>query len=142
MKQSPKRHGFPQWLLSRVVPQRFREEFFGDLEELYEDRLNSRSTSYARLMYWVDALHLILGFASRHKVKSQNSTIMLFSHLKIAFRSFSRNKAYTFINLKILILHLQLKKDHRTIIKIRLVGRANFRMDRILFPVQNDFLAK
>ena len=99
MKQSPKRHGFPQWLLSRVVPQRFREEFFGDLEELYEDRLSSRSTSYARFMYWVDALHLMLGFASRHKVKSQNSTIMLFSHLKIACRSFSRNKAYTFINL-------------------------------------------
>jgi putative ABC transport system permease protein len=92
------------WLLSKVVRSQFHEEFLGDLKEAYEDRISSRGKAYATLMYWVDVIHLLLGFSSFPLFSRQNSTIMTGHYLNTFLRNFARNKAYSFMNIVSLVV--------------------------------------
>jgi len=88
------------WLLSKMVGEEYQEEFFGDLQEIYEDRLYSRSRFFSRCMYWVDAMHLLLGFSSFKLFKTQNrNTMMLKSMFIIAWRNAIRQKQFTLLNI-------------------------------------------
>ncbi|MCO6360661.1 ABC transporter permease [Roseivirga pacifica] len=99
---SKKGHKTPRladWLVSKLIGDEYLEEFFGDLHEIYEDRLTSKSRAYAWCMYWVDALHLLFGFTSFKLFKTQNNTIMLKSMFIIAWRNAIRQKQFTVLNL-------------------------------------------
>lgn len=88
------------WLLSKMVGEELQEEFFGDLQEIYEDRVATKSKFYAKCMYWVDALHLLLGFSSFKIFKTQNhNTMMLKSMFIIAWRNAIRQKQFTLLNI-------------------------------------------
>ena len=87
------------WLVSKLIGNEYLEEFFGDLQEIYEERLQYKSRFYTRLMYWFDTLHLLFGFTSIKLFKTQNNTIMLKSMFTIAWRNAIRQKQFTLLNL-------------------------------------------
>ena len=81
------------WLASKFINDNYLEEFYGDLQEIYNDRLAASGQFYARLMYWIDALHLMKGFTSTGLFKTQNNNNMLVRNMfKIAFRNALRQK--------------------------------------------------
>jgi len=84
-------------LVERWVGRAYVEEFQGDLEEMYEDRLETRGKFAAESMYWIDALHLIIGFSSTEK--KQSHSMFIGNMVKIAWRSAARHKQFTVLNL-------------------------------------------
>ncbi|MCB0629905.1 MAG: ABC transporter permease [Lewinella sp.] len=86
------------WLLSKLVNEALLEEFFGDLQEIYQDRIAEQGTFKAKFMYWLDALHLLLGFTSLNLFKNHHPTIMFKHYFKITLRLFAKNKLYILIN--------------------------------------------
>lgn len=84
-------------LIQRWIGRVYIEEFLGDLDEMYEDRLAARGKFIAEGMYWVDAIHLIFGFSAT--VKKQSHSMFIGNMIKIAWRSAARHKQFTIINL-------------------------------------------
>ena len=84
-------------LIQRWVGHAYIEEFLGDLDEMYEDRLAAKGKFIAEGMYWVDTIHLIFGFPST--VKKQNHTMFIGNMIKISWRSALRHKQFTILNL-------------------------------------------
>ena len=88
------------WVISKLLPDVFLEEFFGDLKELYDYRVEVKGRFYAKLMYWVDTIHLLMGFTSFKIFKTQNNnTIMLKNMFIMAIRSARKQKQFTILNL-------------------------------------------
>jgi putative ABC transport system permease protein len=83
--------------IQRWVGRAYIEEFLGDLDEMYEDRLVARGKFIAEGMYWVDSIHLIFGFSST--VKKQSHSMFMGNMIKIAWRSAVRQKQFTILNL-------------------------------------------
>src|SRR5688572_13399878 len=92
------------WLLSKAVRGHLQEEFLGDLKEAYGDRIESRGKAYATFMYWVDVIHLLLGFSSFALFSKQNSTTMTGHYLYTFLRNFARNKSYSVMNILSLVV--------------------------------------
>lgn len=90
---------FPNWLASKFIDEMYLEEFFGDLEEIYEDRLESKSKLFAKIMYWFDVVHLLFGFNSIRLFKTQNKNAMIRHNLKVISRNFFREASYSAINI-------------------------------------------
>ncbi len=86
------------WILSRLIGENFLEEFEGDLLEIYQDRLSNKGLLYARCMYWIDTLHLALGFLQKKSIPMNRRSILK-HYFVIAFRNLSRNKVYAAINI-------------------------------------------
>jgi putative ABC transport system permease protein len=84
-------------LIERWVGRVYLEEFMGDLDEMYEDRLEQRGKFPAEAMYWIDAIHLIFGFSST--VSKQSHSMFIGNMVKIAWRSAARHKQFTVLNL-------------------------------------------
>jgi putative ABC transport system permease protein len=99
---SPLKYNSPptaRWLLRKAIPHAYLEEFLGDLDEVYQERIETMGVAYAKLMYWLDAFHLMLGFSSRRQFKLKYQHSMLFkSTVKIAWRHALRQKQFTFLN--------------------------------------------
>jgi len=86
-------------LAAKFIKDIYLEEFIGDLKEVYDDRVKHKGRFYAKLMYWIDTLHLIKGFYSIRLFKTHNNnTIMLRNMLKIAWRNAIRQKQFTLLN--------------------------------------------
>jgi len=83
--------------IQRWVERSYIEEFLGDLDEMYEDRLASKGKIIAEGMYWIDTVHLIFGF--RATVKQTSHTMFISNMIKIAWRSALRHKQFTILNL-------------------------------------------
>ena len=89
--------GIALWIASRFISEQYLEEFFGDLQEIYEDRVLRKGKLYAQLMYWVDVFHLLIGFLSPRIFKTSHN--MMFSNMfKIAWRNAIRQKQFTLLN--------------------------------------------
>jgi putative ABC transport system permease protein len=88
-----------RWLLNKLIPSHYLEEFLGDLDEVYEQRIEMKGKVHAKLMYWLDAFHLMSGFSSWRHFKFQLCQPMLFqSTMKIAWRNALRQKQFSFLN--------------------------------------------
>ncbi|MDN5210588.1 ABC transporter permease [Fulvivirgaceae bacterium BMA12] len=91
---------WPGWILKRLCNPHYLEEIQGDLYEAYEDRLKVHKPQVARWLYFLD----VLGFLRYSLIKSFTSPYnfirihMLYNHLKIALRIFSKNKLFSLIN--------------------------------------------
>ncbi|MEZ4945450.1 MAG: ABC transporter permease [Cyclobacteriaceae bacterium] len=96
-KQHNSPPAFPRWLASKLIKDNYLEEFFGDLQEIYTDRLETKGRFHASLMYWVDSVHLLIGFSSSRIFKTSH-TMMLSNMFKIAWRNALRQKQFTFLN--------------------------------------------
>ncbi len=87
------------WLLKNVVRSELHEELLGDLQEIFQERSSTKSKWYARILYWFDVFHLMIGFAAFPKFKKINWTIMLGHYTLVAGRNISKNKLYAIINI-------------------------------------------
>ncbi len=88
------------WLASKFINESLLEEFLGDLKELYDERLVKRGRFYAKWMFWVDALYLLIGFTSFHFFRANNNPTILYKHyLIVAARNIYRNKFFSLINI-------------------------------------------
>ena len=72
------------WLASKFIDDSYFEEFFGDLEEIYEERIIAHGKFYAKWMYWIDVMHLLFGFSSirRFKIQNNNSITITLSEIE------------------------------------------------------------
>jgi putative ABC transport system permease protein len=86
-------------LLERKVGPLYREEFLGDLDELYDERLVARGKVAAETMYWVDTLHLLIGFYHSSSQHRNQHTLFTGNMVKIAWRTALRHKQFTLLNL-------------------------------------------
>ncbi len=100
-KQENSTPSFARRLLSSLITEELLEEFLGDLEEIFQDRLSARGMWHARFMYWVDALHLVLGFTSfRQLFKNQYKPSVMYRHyFTVARRHLVRNKFHSLVNI-------------------------------------------
>ena len=98
--EKQKTPSLPNWLASKFLNEMYLEEFFGDLEEIYDDRIQAMGKPKARFMYWFDVIHLLFGFTSIRLFKTQNNnTMMLKSMFKIAWRNAIRQRQFSILNL-------------------------------------------
>lgn len=99
--RNQKKHRPPalaNWFVAKFISQGYLEEFFGDLQEMYEERVSTGGKLSAWLMYWIDAFHLVIGFSSSRVPQPNNSPIMIRNMFKIAWRSALRHKQFTILN--------------------------------------------
>ena len=88
------------WLISRFVKADLHEELLGDLVEIYQDRVEQQGRQKAAFLYWLDALHLLLGFGTRSALDSlRNLRTMHRHYLTVAFRSIRKTWGYSLINI-------------------------------------------
>ncbi|GAB3895812.1 ABC transporter permease [Spirosoma agri] len=98
------RTGPPKWvdtLLGWLVAPQLREEVLGDLHERYARRVQRLGPAKARRLYWREVLaYLRPSFIKRQPGEyPQPTTIAMFAnYLTIAFRTLSRHKLYTALN--------------------------------------------
>ena len=89
------------WLINKLVDDTVSEEFLGDLQEVYDDRLASKGKVYAYLMIWIDAIHLLLGFS---RLTFKNQTIrsfftMIEYNLLMSIRNLKKSRLFSIVNI-------------------------------------------
>ncbi|MDJ1470797.1 ABC transporter permease [Xanthocytophaga flava] len=103
MKQ-PNHYAPPKWplrLLRLLVKEEYLEEIEGDMEELFQDNLETLSYRQARRMYTWEMIRLMRPLIMK-KVRitlSPNPYGMFKNYFKISFRSLMRNPLSAFINI-------------------------------------------
>jgi putative ABC transport system permease protein len=85
-------------IITRFVDRHFHEEFIGDLEEIYEDRLARKGRLVAETMYCFDAVHLLIGFSSTTKKQNHTTPVFMGNMFKMAWRNALRQKQFTILN--------------------------------------------
>lgn len=86
------------WIVRKFLDTGLLEELLGDLHELHEERVVQRGRVLASLLYWIDAAHLLIGFSTVKIFSKSNSTMMIKSIFKIAFRNALKQKQFTLLN--------------------------------------------
>ncbi|MDW3193484.1 MAG: FtsX-like permease family protein [Cytophagales bacterium] len=86
------------WLLNKFLSKYLLEEIEGDLQEVYQDRIASKGRLYASLMYWIDMLHLSVGFMGK-EVRPMNNWSMFKHYFVISCRNLSKDKGYSLVNI-------------------------------------------
>ncbi|NVJ46746.1 MAG: ABC transporter permease [Cytophagia bacterium] len=83
------------------------EDLLGDLQELYEDQLESKGKFRAHLFYWLEVIKLSFSYALRkrrkdrslsHYYSGQKLNTMIFSYIKISLRNIKKQKLFTGLN--------------------------------------------
>jgi len=91
----------PKWidcLLTYICEPELLDSILGDLKELYEERLNTKSKTFANWTYCFDALGFLRPSMWR-KITFTNPIDMIKSYFKLAFRNFWREKTVSSINI-------------------------------------------
>lgn len=90
----------PQKLLQWFLKDELLEEVLGDLEENFDQQMETYSLSRARRNYWYQVFKYVRPFAVRRSFTNplQNST-MIKNYLKIGYRRLKRNKVYSVLNI-------------------------------------------
>lgn len=93
----------PTWinrLLEWLCEPKLHDSILGDLQEIYENRLQHQGAWKAKLLYCFDALGFIRPFALKKRNRSPINHLDMFkNYLKIAFRHLLKNKGYSAINI-------------------------------------------
>ncbi len=93
----------PQWinkLLKSVCKECLLEEIEGDLMEFYSDWLDKYGSAKADLLYCYHAIKFLRPYALKSIFKvSIFRTMMIKTHLKIAYRQLVKNKSFSFLNI-------------------------------------------
>ncbi len=83
------------WLLSRLIDRQKHYALFGDIEEFYTIQVAEKGRFRANLRLWLQVLKTIPAFLFNSLYWS---SVLFNNYLKITFRNFKRQKAYTIIN--------------------------------------------
>lgn len=92
---------FAVWLLRKFCKEEHIEIFLGDLEEIFLQRVQTEGLRKARWKHLLGVISLFRPFAIK-KVRLPfflNQSVMLSTHIKIAFRSLKKNTFYSSINI-------------------------------------------
>lgn len=89
----------PSWLLSRTIAERRREEFLGDLEELFQARAHTHGLGPARRWYWRQSADAVLDAARAHRRRPKPPTgdsfmQTLIQDVRYAWRSLTGNPGF------------------------------------------------
>jgi putative ABC transport system permease protein len=88
-------------LLAWLIAPHLREEVLGDLHERYGLRIERLGASKARRHYWLEVLAYVRPSNIKRKpndYSTPTNAAMIRNYLKFAFRTLSRNKLYTTLN--------------------------------------------
>ena len=85
-------------LLKLFCRQDYLEEVKGDLNEVFEWRVEKKGALRAKTRYYLDAFSAIRLMKMKDIRDTRLSRGMLYSFAKSSFRNFNRNRAYTFLN--------------------------------------------
>ncbi len=90
------------WLINKLIDDATCEEFLGDLQEVYEERIGTKGWFYAKLMFWLDTIHLLFGFSrfqlfKNHPLRSFLSMIKY--NFKMSLRSLKNSRLFTSVNI-------------------------------------------
>ncbi|ELR72529.1 hypothetical protein C900_01307 [Fulvivirga imtechensis AK7] len=101
--KSDSSHEAPKWpfrALRYLLKDEYLEELEGDMEEVFRDNLKIHSPEKAKRLFILEALKLLRPSLLRNFGMSTAITrhLMIKNNLKIAFRLFRKEKAYTTIN--------------------------------------------
>lgn len=90
-----------------VSGQAQNEDLLGDLQELYEDKLELKGKLRARLFYWLEVIKLSFSYALRKRRKDrslsnyysgQKLNTMILNYIKISLRNIKKQKLFTALN--------------------------------------------
>ena len=87
------------WLLKRFCSQEYWEEVSGDVNEVFQWRVQEKGPIRAKMRSYLDVLSAIRLLKIESKSDKSLSRSMLYSFVKTSFRNFSRNWSYTFLNI-------------------------------------------
>ena len=96
------------WLVQLFISDELIDEVQGDLEEIFQDRVECKGLSRARMHYFKDAVLSIRNANLRRKRKltQNNSYPMVKNYVKTTFRTLAKNKVYSALNIMGLALGL------------------------------------
>ncbi len=88
------------WLIERICPNEYLEEFQGDLHEAFYWREETKGTNYARRKFYIEALKTFQFFRFRKPGFMKNHFFYLLqNYFKIGFRFIWKTRTYSFINM-------------------------------------------
>ncbi len=85
-----------KFLLRLLSSQGKDDAYFGDIEEIFSERVNQLGLRRARRRYWWEVLHAIPRFITE---SVRWRSVMFKNYLKIAIRNMRRHKGYSAINI-------------------------------------------
>ena len=90
-----------RYLLRKIYDKDLHDEISGDLQEIFIERVEEKSKSYASIMYMKDVLLSTRNYhlRRRKKVIHKNSTVMIKNYFKITLRTIKKNKVYSALNI-------------------------------------------
>lgn len=92
-------------LLRTFLRKELAEEVIGDLQERFDEDMETRRVFRSKLRYWYEVINYLRPFAIRKlKVQSYQPGIMLQSNLKTSWRNLVKRKGYSAINIGALAL--------------------------------------
>jgi MacB-like periplasmic core domain len=97
------------WVIARAIPERRREEFLGDLEELFQIRSLERGGAEARRWYWRQSASVIADAVRerrRRPPSPDGDSVMqtIVQDLRYSFRSLSANPGFALVAVVMLSL--------------------------------------
>ncbi|MFY0593530.1 ABC transporter permease [Roseivirga sp.] len=93
--QPPK---FATSILAKFLDERWWSELAGDLEEQFQDTVESKGLKRAQFIYWLEVIRLLRPHLFRRS-KQHSRIMMTGNHLKISYRNLKKNKVYAAINI-------------------------------------------
>jgi putative ABC transport system permease protein len=98
MKQPSK---IATWFLRKIYGEELFDEISGDLNELFQERLQSNGKWSASFNYWIDVLLSVRNINLKRKTKqhSINQIDMLKNLISISFRSLKARASYSILNI-------------------------------------------
>ena len=95
-------------LLKLIYEKELVDEILGDLDEIYQDRVEDKGLWKAKLHYLKDAFLSIRNYNLRKRKRAtQNNTLpMIKNYIKTTFRTLAKNKVYSALNIMGLALGL------------------------------------
>lgn len=88
-------------LLRVIYDDELLDDILGDLQEMFQDRVESKGLFRARMHYFKDAFLSIRNYDLRRKRKviHNNSIPMLKNYIKTTFRTLAKNRVYSALNI-------------------------------------------
>ncbi len=88
-------------LLRKIYTSELFDEVYGDLHEIFMDRVEERGIWFARHQFIIDSLLSIRNYDLRRRKKvTQNNTIAMFNnYFKITLRNITKDKTYSLLNI-------------------------------------------
>ncbi len=88
-----------RFLLKKIIAESICDEVLGDMDELFERRVNEKGAFKAKMHYYKDTFLSIRNFKLRRKYQRQTPFTMYKNYLKIAYRNILKHKFHTFANI-------------------------------------------